>query len=294
MSFPFSYQFHHGGGAKGIALCGALSTLQKANALRGVSHIAGVSGGAIIAFLYSLGYKADELKKLIRQTDFSLFEDDWDPFRIVSEYGLYRGQALLNWLNDRLVEKGYPENCTFEDLQAAGCVDLSIYATDLSQQAIKVFSFATAPKTRVAEAVRASISIPLFFHAWQFSNQLPDDHLYVDGTLFTQAAVKHFVATLTGNTLLLYLKTPQEENTEYPLQTNEIYHYTSTLFDSLLKAQLTIDISPHVKCYKVSINDFGFAANYFKISSAEKKQLILAGQQATQQFLDNFASTTIP
>ncbi|MEM9822607.1 MAG: patatin-like phospholipase family protein [Bacteroidota bacterium] len=287
MSFPFDNLFLHGGGVKGMAFTGALSALQKANALEGIHQVAGVSGGALIAFLYSLGFSPDELTRRFQKTDLRLFEDDWDPFRIVSEYGLYRGQYLLNWLKDRLKEKGYAPDSTFAHLQETYCCDLIIYASDMAQQQIKSFSFGASPQVSVAEAVRASISIPLFFHAWQFSNQIPDDHLYADGAIFTQAALRHFTQQQTGNTLLLYLQSSPHHQLSLGLQTNEIYQYTSALFDSLLRAQLNQDFCLPVDCQKIAINDFGFAANYFKILPSEKQQLVTAGRRATQQFLDD-------
>src|SRR5207253_1008713 len=104
-----------------------------------------------------------------------------DPLRIPTKYGLYRGLVFLEWMQQRITAKGLDANATFTDLEAHGCRDLNVFAANLNEKGLKHFSAKTTPDTIVAEAIRASMSIPLFFKAWTFSNGKPDNHVYVDG-----------------------------------------------------------------------------------------------------------------
>ncbi len=170
-----------GGGVLGIAYAGAIKVLEDKHFLQGVEKVAGTSAGAITAALLSLRCSADEIKSIVDATDFKSFEDGWDPLRIPSKYGLYKGDAFLAWMQKQIVAKKFNQSATFSDFKNGGCRELRVFATDLNTQDVKMFSYETTPNVIVAEAVRASMSIPLFFEAWQFSGNNPDNHIYVDG-----------------------------------------------------------------------------------------------------------------
>ncbi|MBI3998794.1 MAG: patatin-like phospholipase family protein [Armatimonadetes bacterium] len=65
------------GGVKGIALAGAVATLEE----RGFApeYLAGASAGAIVAALLGAGYTGAELKEIIMNMPFKKFRDtDWE------------------------------------------------------------------------------------------------------------------------------------------------------------------------------------------------------------------------
>ncbi|MCY0856657.1 patatin-like phospholipase family protein [Cupriavidus sp. D39] len=57
---------------------------------------------------------------------------------------------------------------TFRDLQEAGCAPLKIVATNVSDSCAEVFSFERTPDVAVADAVAASICLPIVFRPWVF------------------------------------------------------------------------------------------------------------------------------
>lgn len=112
-----------GGGAKGFAHVGVLKELEKAGVQ--VDYVGGTSMGAIIGGLYSSGYSADQIKKIIENTDFMgllrdkisrrekpLFKKQHGEKYIVSlpikegniglPLGLSKGQNVLNFLTELL------------------------------------------------------------------------------------------------------------------------------------------------------------------------------------------------
>jgi NTE family protein len=64
-----------GAGIRGIAYAGVLEEFEKAKLLRNVTKVGGTSAGAIIALTLALGYNAEEINKIIYETNFNKFND---------------------------------------------------------------------------------------------------------------------------------------------------------------------------------------------------------------------------
>src|ERR1700752_848930 len=129
-----------GGGVLGIAYARAIEVLEEKQVLAQVLRVAGTSAGAITAALVSLKYSSADILKIVQATDFKSFEDGWDPLRIGTKYGLYKGDAFLTWMKKRITDKGLAETATFADFQKAGMLDLRVFAADLNIRDLKEFS----------------------------------------------------------------------------------------------------------------------------------------------------------
>ncbi|MCF8068913.1 MAG: patatin-like phospholipase family protein [Desulfobacterales bacterium] len=193
MNYPFKNLIFEGGGVKGIAYVGALEALNERKILKNIKRVGGTSAGAINAVLLSLGYTLDETRDILYGLDFNNFMDDsWgsvrDAKRLISEYGWYKGDFFRSWIGGLIKEKTGNENSTFNDLKNKGCQDLYLVGTNLSTGYSEVFSLEHAPRMRVADATRISMSIPLFFAAVR--NVRKD--VYVDGGVFDNYPIKLF------------------------------------------------------------------------------------------------------
>ena len=93
-----------GGGVLGAAYAGAIMALEEKNKLDNVNAIAGTSAGSLVALLLSLKYSATEIKKIVFGTNFRDFKDGWNPLRVPSKYGLYKGHKFLT-PSDLLLKK---------------------------------------------------------------------------------------------------------------------------------------------------------------------------------------------
>jgi NTE family protein len=159
-----------GAGIRGIAYAGVIEELEKHGKLKNVQKVGGTSAGAITALMVSLGYSSQEIGDLISSTQFRKFNDGRFMFvgglaRMNKLYGWYRGDRFAQWTSKIIEEKtGNPE-ITFEELSAKGYKDLYVTATCLNKQKLLVFSKENYPKMKVKDAVRISISIPLYFKA---------------------------------------------------------------------------------------------------------------------------------
>ena len=198
---PDRYHFRNfvfeGGGVKGIAYVGAIAELEKRGILKDIKRVGGTSAGAINAVLVGLNYSTAEMDDILRKLNFNNFLDDsWgiirDAHRLVEKYGWYKGDFFRSWISRIIAAKtGNPE-ATFADVHAGGTEkgfkDIYLTGTNLSTRFCEVFSFEHTPRMCMADAVRISMSIPLFFTA---KSSLRGD-LYVDGGLLANYPVKLF------------------------------------------------------------------------------------------------------
>ena len=279
-----------GGGVKGIAYAGAIQKLHDLGLMEQIEKVAGTSAGAITACLISLRYTAPEIHKIVFDLDFKSFEDKKNPLRIISKYGLYAGDAFLAWITNLIVTKkgmNLSAKATFADFKAAGCRDLKVFGTDLYSQSSQEFSAEETPNAIVAEAVRASMSIPLFFKAWKFSNSIPSDHIYVDGGVILNFPINTF--TVDGkhveNTLGLHLDNLSGKSTVDDIGYWHVGKYIRSLFDTLLSAQVVdFENNPHEMLETIRIDDLGVSATDFALTDKVKKALIQQGSDAVEKY----------
>jgi len=193
MDYPFRNLVFEGGGVKGIAYVGALHELEKRNITKNIKRVGGASAGAINAVLVALDYSLDETQEILSQLDFNNFMDDsWgvvrDAKRLIHEFGWYKGDFFRSWIGNLIRQKAGNEHATFNDLKNRGFRDLFLVGTNLSTRFAEVFSTEHTPRMRIADAVRISMSIPLFFTAVR---NIRHD-VYVDGGVFENYPIKLF------------------------------------------------------------------------------------------------------
>jgi len=292
-----------GGGVRGIAFVGALRELELVGQLNEVKRVAGTSAGALVAAMYALGYSIDQIEKLMQGLDFKQFEDGFNPLRVASHYGLYEGNYILDFAHSLLENcgKGLNAHSTFAEMRAAGCKDLYVFATNLNTHSVVELSADSTPGAIVAEAVRASMSIPIFFKAWQFSNSIPDDHIYVDGGMVFNYPLSFFdndrfvsnnADDINLETVGLYVhsKTPAPEKNELSFHT--LMHYTRHLFETLLDVQ-DQDIGEDGDQVKrsIMIDDLGIKSTDFHLTGDDMNNLVASGALGAKSFLSGIAAT---
>jgi NTE family protein len=145
------------GGARGLAHIGAIEALEE----RGytISSISGCSMGSIIAGMYAAGQLA-EAKKWFLQVDKQLILRMMD-INLLSHNSLVKGARIIKELQTIVPDR------PMEELN----IPCSIVATDMLHTEQVVFRSGS-----LFEAVRASISIPLFFEPVVLG-----DRLLIDG-----------------------------------------------------------------------------------------------------------------
>jgi NTE family protein len=171
-----------GGGVKGAGLAGAVSILARQYAFH---RIAGTSAGAIVASLLAAD-QGPRLESMLIELNFAEFLDEGAAGRILGglgngldvlfHEGLHRGEVLHRWIERTLADTGVR---TWGDLRLPGTTHrdpveqryrLVVIVSDVSRGRMLRLPWdyehllGVDPDTRsVADAVRASASIPFFF-----------------------------------------------------------------------------------------------------------------------------------
>lgn len=276
-----------GGGVKGIAYAGVIYELENNNLLDQVKRVAGTSAGAITATLLSLRYNAQEIHDIINGTDFKSFEDHKNVGRILTKYGMYRGDAFLEWMKKIVADKLGSPNATFQDLKDAGMRDLQVFSCDLNLKALRTFSAEETPTTIVAEAARASMSIPLFFKAWKFPSGIPDDHVYVDGgTVYNYPVTAFDQEGYNDKTLGFFLNNVNKKVVDNNLDYDHVIKYIEYLFETLMTTQ-TDDLMKDKQDLSrtVIVDDHGISGTNFGLTTEQKDLLYNSGRQAVTDYL---------
>lgn len=271
-----------GGGVLGIAYAGTIEVLEKKNVLQNVLNTAGTSVGAIAAALVSLKYTSSEIKEILYQTDFKAFHDGLNPLNLTSKYGIYKGDALLHWIEKFIAVKTGNPQATFNDLAEQGFLDLKVYATDLSVPELTEFSVENTPNVVVAEGLRSSVAIPLYFNAWKFRKNNPNNHIYVDGGVMYNFPISAY--TDIENTLGIYLDMNEKAK---QLDYNDVSLYIRQLFQAVLKGQNVDFFRFHDKeASIINIDSLGISFTKFDLTKTEKKKLFEQGKKAALNFIN--------
>ncbi|HBL29957.1 MAG TPA: hypothetical protein DD490_24220 [Acidobacteria bacterium] len=277
-----------GGGVKGVAYPGALQVLEAQGILPKIDKVAGTSAGSIAAALIALGYSPAELQALMLELDFGQFEDGsalGGPARFLRKFGWFKGDYFLEWMQCRVKEKTGDPDATFADLHKdpAKFRDLFVLSSDLSRRRSQVFSFDTSPDLPVAQAVRASMSIPLFFEGFPIDAKLfgetgQQQDLFVDGGVFDNYPIELFDGKgINPQTLGLFLS-----NLEAPVnpdvRIDSFPEYARNLFEALLNVQVNaFNNNPDDQKRTIVIDNLGVRTTDFGLSQELKCKLIQQG-----------------
>lgn len=207
-----------GGGVKGIALVGAVAALAEAGYR--FPRVAGTSAGAIVgsvvAGLQVAGESLTRLEDVARTLDYRRFRDRGFPGRylgplaflgdglsVLVEDGVFEGHYLHDWVAGVLGDLGVE---TFGDLRTDDPGDdgelhhrygLVVTASDLSRHRLLRLpwdypDYGLDPDEQpVADAVRASASIPFFFEPVRLAGAAGTSTL-VDGGLLSNYPIDIF------------------------------------------------------------------------------------------------------
>ena len=171
-----------GGGMRGLSYIGALEVLGGTNVNVGTNRAyAGVSIGALVAFLCYIGKTTSELRAIAYDLDFASLQhvDEDTVLGILDTCGIDDGAGLSAFLGGLLNTAGFKPSATFGDLVGPTCASaLRVYATRLADGVLVEFSRRATPGVRVVDALRASMALPLYF-----TPVVIDGVAYVDGGL---------------------------------------------------------------------------------------------------------------
>ena len=316
-----------GGGVKGIAYVGAMEVLEEKRVLKDIKRIGGTSAGAINAVLVACGFTNAQQRKLLSAMDFNRFMDDSvgflrDAKRLVNEFGWHKGDYFREWIGELINEKMGSPYATFRDFQLKGKPELHLVGANLSTGFGEVFSVKQTPSMRVLDAVRISMSVPLFFAA--IRNARGD--VYVDGGLLNNYPIKLFdrqkyidderAAKKTKyydeenkkflkddykdrspyaynkQTLGFRLDAGREiaalryGNVEVSNKIDDFFDYTKALLKTVLNVQEAMHLHTDDWHRTIYIDTKGVGSTDFDLKDKQKSDLVKSGRDCTKKYFD--------
>jgi NTE family protein len=309
-----------GGGVRGIAYMGALEVLDEYRIVDNIERVAGTSAGAIGATLLSFRLSIPETKELFNSLDFSKipqsatktrrfkvprFAEEESYRRFITKYGWYSSEYLYQWLEFVIADQFDGDGrATFADFQDRGFRDLYIIAANISRQRPEIFSTTHTPDVSVADAVRMSMSIPIFFESLRFDGKsFGDGDYYVDGGLFDNFPMHIFDSSdfsgrtwsfrdgINWETLGLFLYPDRYLHPSDPEIPTNVWEYLMLAFRNLYQSyELTYYETSTVDQHRtIEISDRGIATTDFDISLEGEKYNLLyeSGKAAVRNFFSD-------
>ena len=313
----FSNLVFEGAGMRGLAYAGAVQELEDRNIIGKVEKVAGTSAGAITALLVSLGYSAEELESIISNTDFEKFNDGEYIFvggisRTNKNFGWYKGDEFIDWLEKLIYTKTENSDITFSELYEQGFKDLYVTATCINQQKLVFLSRLSYPHMKVKDAVRISMSIPLYFEAafvdehgsvFKEQNDAYSLDIMVDGGIIGNYPI-HVFDTFSIDSLGRSTRIPNPNTIGFRMDSEEqigmdnssknlanikvegFEDYISALYILVIESLNRAHLEEYDWKRTISISSMGIGPKVRAFSDDEKKSLILSGQRSTAKFLD--------
>ena len=256
----------------------------------------------------------------------NFLDDSWgvvlDTKRLLTEYGWYKGDYFRNWVADLVKKKTGNSEATFLDVnnlknKGNNFKDLYFLGTNLSTHYGEIFSFEHTPRMCIADAVRISMSIPLFFAA---KRSMRGD-VYVDGGVLDNYPVKLFdrmkyvdkyfrttdyyeehnkLLQQVGKTISPYVYNKEtlgfrldstkeiavfrDHSEPERREISNFYDYTWGLIDTLMESQQSQHLHSDDWQRTIYIDSLRVKTTEFDLSDVKKNELVQSGKDYTEKY----------
>jgi NTE family protein len=314
MQYNFKNLVFEGGGVKGIAYGGALAVLNDASILNGIQRVAGSSAGAISATLLALGYSPSDISAIIAETNFKDFEDGnliSEILGISKKFGWFKGDKFKAWIGKYIQDKTGKSTFTFGELaeqaRAKGFRNLYVVATNLSEQRAEIFSHEHTPGVAIQDAVRMSMSIPLYFYTvlngqsimadggtiWNYPISIFDDKKYIANPQNCTKAEYFDNPDYVVNYETLGFRIDSRNEMKYskdnwatePKKIGNLKEYAGAIINLLMEAANKTHLHQNDWNRTVFVDALDVKTTDFKLSASKIQDLIVSGKMCTSAYL---------
>ena len=224
----------------------------------------GVSFGAFLVFLLSIGWDPAELCEATKDVNVS---DMCKPNvrHFFDHFGLASSDAMMAYLDNLTKAKDIDPVITFRDHMYLTDITLRIPALCLNTRKLVYFSHLSHPNLPVRDAIRASISIPLIY-----TSPIIDGQHFVDGGMIHNLPYDPYVGH-EDKTLCLVIEHKNKTTDEI----SNMQLYIGALLDSFQTIACSIPPEFHNLIeIKTPYNGLSFS-----IKQEEIEEMILIGQK---------------
>lgn len=267
-----------GGGLKGFAGLGSLKCLLDNYVINNCDTLAGSSVGAVICFLYNIGYGPKDIYDVLEQIDFTKLIKYIEPENLLLDpcFGISSPEPIIYSIHKFMKNKNINNKITFLQLYEMTKTNLIITGTCLNDITIKYFSHSTTPDMQILKALRISISIPFIFRPYQY-----DGKLWVDGGVMNNFPIDLFNDRLS-DVIGIYMDDVYDNIDEI----EEIQDYFIRVFKCVFRG-LNYNKIELFKKYFVHIKTKGNHSTNWEITQQDKKMLYDEGYKQTLDYVEN-------
>ena len=332
MNTSFKNLVFEGGGVWGIAYTGMLDYLYHKGILESIRQVAGTSAGAISACITAFNLPFGEMRRMADSLEYQkvpgkgellgpkiipvsikrslnrLFGDIDCVYRLITQFGWYSSEYFYNWTKAQIASQFDPNKklppYTFSDFKDPSLhqdnrpfKELYIIGTDISNHISRVFSYEDTPYMEVAEAIRISMSVPLFFEAVKNSDENryenTSPNVFADGGVMYRYPINLFDQdSLPAETLGGLFKSelpPQPINNLVDFISNVLVCSSTVQQHAYLSNPIDMARSIQINTKEVSAMDFNILTH-----DLTYKFLYYQGYTAAQKFFEGKIDPDLP
>jgi NTE family protein len=275
-----------GGGVKVVSLVGALITLEELGNLKKVKEVCGVSAGAFLAFMLATGYPLKKIEALILDLDFSVIRSmSPEAFLGFPEtFGIDDGSHLVKFLESMIkVALKLDPAITFEELQRLGKYTFRCWATDLNTREAREFSAAKTPTVKIVDALRASMSLPLYFTP---TTDPITGHMLTDGGIQGNLPLHHLTDDECEDALSLGFCSANMANNTKQEAPQDLMGFMNSILSCLTHGRNdTILANWAHRIMRIPVDDY--PSWNFEASRDDRQMLLEKGKEAASIWIKN-------
>jgi NTE family protein len=269
-----------GGGIRVVSYIGVLQVLDSYTMLNCVEEFCGVSAGGLVALMLALQYKLTILERFCFEYNFGNVRsvDVENPFEFLETFGIDSGDKLEELICKILHHKGFQPNATFRDLESSKRTKgFRVWASDIQNLKPITFSAKTTPDISIVFALRASMSIPIYFTP--LKHPITNTYL-VDGGVFDNYPMNYLSEEEANQTLGIVF-----EHSKTPIEVHDIGEFIGAITSGYYRPSYQ-DLLERHKERTVILPCAEFSSLHFEASLEDRQRLVSIGYHATKQFLE--------
>jgi NTE family protein len=310
-----------GGGVKGIGLVGAIKVFWDAGYR--FRRVAGTSAGAIVGSLAAAGVQPGQLEEIMHGLDYRRFQDGGALNRLghfgaglqlLLHKGVYKGDWLHGWVAGQLASAGVRtwgdlrisrEDDPDSALEPERSYKLVVIVSDVSDNRLLRLPWdydrlgvspGQVDELPVADAVRASASIPFFFRPTMLKVPSRGGQVYLtDGGMLSNFPIDVFdrgdALRPRWPTFGVKLSAKPDANLLAPARSiRGVVRFGLALVATMTNAhdQMHLD-APSVVDRTVFVDTLGVKSTDFDLDNQTRDELFAKGTKAGREFLDGWS-----
>jgi NTE family protein len=288
-----------GGGIKGVAFIGVAKALKEIGLWNNIKRVIGSSAGAIFAGAVACKINPDDLVIAIEATDFSQFQDsNWgmmgEGYRLIEELGIYRGDYFYNWYSKLLEKFTGNANITLKEIYDKYGTEIVITTTNITKRKLVYLNYINNPNMKLVDAVRRSMSIPVFYIPISEIDENGVVNYYVDGGCTNNFPLDYFDNLYPngdsfGKTIGFNLEPGSvpinpKEYINTSVKINSIIDLVTQLINTIIEEIERVRLKPEDEGRTIIINTNDIQATDFNIKKEQIDILIEKGYKSTLNY----------